>query len=309
MKAKNVKIAVFYDGSYFQTVNKYYKNQHSKQAHLSYEGLHDFICDSIAQRLNIHPSCCEITKAMYFRGIFEQQEQLIEENILLRHNIQVYKRLLRKQGDSGQIKEKGIDTALAAEMIETALRKQAKYIVLLGGDEDFAPVFEKIRSYNSSKTVLLSWNLEHANTQASYHLIQEADIALEMESFLNSKLHSKQAASLFVQNKKEKPAPAPAANLSLRNKLQEAPMLPVLENKEVYESEVLTLHPQGGTLSGKGIVPNNMPITFLMQDFTEPCTPESLQKGQKIFFELKSSKDSYRALKLKTRHLGARRSA
>ena len=307
MKAKNVKIAVFYDGSYFQTVNKYYENQHPKQAQLSYEGLHDFICDSIAQHLNIHPSCCEITKAMYFRGIFEQKEQLKEEDTLLQHNIQVYKRPLRKQGDSGKIKEKGIDTALAAEMIETALRKQAKYIVLLGGDEDFAPVFEKIKGYKSVKTVLLSWNLDDACTKASYHLIQEADIALEMESFLNSKLHSKQAASLFVQNKKEKSAPAPL--LSLRNQLREAPMLPILENKEIYESEILTLHAQGGTLSGKGISPNNMPIIFQMQDFTEPCSLENLQKGQKIFFELKSSKDSYRALQLKTHHLGTRRSA
>jgi len=307
MKAKNVKIAVFYDGSYFQTVNNYYKKQHSKQAHLSYEGLHDFICDHIARSLNIHPSCCEISKAMYFRGASQESEQLKEEHTLLRHNIEVYKRPLRKQDDSDKQKEKGIDTALAAEMIETALRKQAKYIVLLGGDEDFAPVFEKIRSYNSSKTVLLSWNLDDARTKASYHLIQEADIALEMEGLINSKLHSKQAARLFMENKKEKLAST--FQISSRNELREAPMLPVLENKEIYESEILTFHPQGGTLSGKGISPNNMPITFQMQDFTEPCTQESLHKGQKIFFELKISKDSCRALQLKTRHLGARRSA
>src|ERR1041384_4629109 len=73
MSLNNVvsRIAVFFDGGYFDEVSKFYKFQHSRGARLSISGIHEFCRAMVADREKTEASRTQLIESHYFRGRFD----------------------------------------------------------------------------------------------------------------------------------------------------------------------------------------------------------------------------------------------
>ncbi|MFO1253269.1 MAG: hypothetical protein U1E77_19545 [Inhella sp.] len=93
------RIAVFYDGTYFNKVTNYYLYQHERRARLSIKGLHDFIVAEVAKGEGADPRLCQIVDASYFRGrltaqMAQERDKLfgerLFEDMLLRADVNLF---------------------------------------------------------------------------------------------------------------------------------------------------------------------------------------------------------------------------
>jgi len=67
-KKISIRTGIYYDGHYFYKVSNYYKFEHPRQARISISGLHNFICNEVAAKLNTDAANCNIVESHYFRG-------------------------------------------------------------------------------------------------------------------------------------------------------------------------------------------------------------------------------------------------
>lgn len=215
MESKLCRIAVFYDGNYFFNVSNYYLYQHPRKARLSFSGLHDYILAEVAKNEGMDKRHCQIVDAAYFRGRLTAQQALdqdklygdrIFEDVLMRADITLFQRHLRKKDDGG-FEEKGIDVWLALEAFEMASLKKYDVCVLVAGDADFVPLVNKLNTLGS-RVMLLAWEFEYAKedgrmkvTRASLELIERANYPIMMEPEINSGLRRKEQLfdNLFME--------------------------------------------------------------------------------------------------------------
>jgi hypothetical protein len=65
------RIAVFYDGTFYQKVTTYYRYNHTRSSFLSFSGLHEFIRSKVADKeINQNTALCQIVESHFFRGRF-----------------------------------------------------------------------------------------------------------------------------------------------------------------------------------------------------------------------------------------------
>jgi hypothetical protein len=69
-KSRFIRIAVFYDGTFYSKLSAYYKYQHKRQSNLTFTGLHEFVRHKIAEKEEIDVAFCQIVEAHFFRGRF-----------------------------------------------------------------------------------------------------------------------------------------------------------------------------------------------------------------------------------------------
>ena len=65
------RIAIFYDGTFFQKVNQFYAYEHPRRQFIDLGGLHEYIRHRVAAReTNNNASLCQIVEGHFFRGRF-----------------------------------------------------------------------------------------------------------------------------------------------------------------------------------------------------------------------------------------------
>ena len=222
---KLVKIGVFYDGNYFLHVSNYYNYVNQRRARLSIAGLHEFICQQVAQEEGVDLRHSKIVDAHYFRGRLSAQEASQKGNLL--YYDRVFDDILMSEGVVthytpirtifGRREEKGIEVWLSLEAYELTHHKQFDVIVLIGSDGDYVPLARKINTLGT-RVMLINWEFEFMNdegnrvvTRTSADLAHEVTYAVPMHSLIEKR--GKDADSLFVpqpairQNPDGTPAP------------------------------------------------------------------------------------------------------
>jgi uncharacterized LabA/DUF88 family protein len=80
---------------------------------------------------------------------------------------------------SGQAREKGIDVAVAVDLVHMAMRNQFDALVLFSADSDLLPAIELIRSAGWTHTEVAAWRggprLRLPNVNVWCHLLDKAD--------------------------------------------------------------------------------------------------------------------------------------
>jgi hypothetical protein len=65
-----VRIAIFYDGSFFMNVSNYFRHFHSRQKNITFSGFHEFVRHKAAEKEKQDVSFSQIVEAHFFRGRF-----------------------------------------------------------------------------------------------------------------------------------------------------------------------------------------------------------------------------------------------
>lgn len=134
---ETVRIGVFYDGTWFAYLSDFYATVHPRGARISLDGLHD------ALRWYVHTETgrpldeCVVAEAHYVRGRIATPAESFDRALatagITRHDLPL-------QGG----KEKGVDVQLALEAWDRAMTVPLRWVVLLTGDSDFAPLASRL---------------------------------------------------------------------------------------------------------------------------------------------------------------------
>jgi len=230
-KKKSIRIGIYYDGHYFYKVSNYYKFDHPRQARISIQGLHNYIANEVAGRLDADAEDCKVVEAHYFRGrsIKSGNEKAIVgerffEDALTKEGVNLhYLPLIRSANN--ELKEKGIDVSLALDAYKKASAKTFDILVLIAGDGDYLPLVRELQTISSPIDVmLLSWDFECVNgdvTMTSQDLLEEVKYPIQMANVIDDRLNLKNPVilGLFEPRQIEPPnqasfqavSPVPAA--------------------------------------------------------------------------------------------------
>jgi uncharacterized LabA/DUF88 family protein len=190
------RIAVFYDGSFFQRVNAYYRGEHPRRQPFDMGGLHEFIRHRVARfETGQNVSLCQIVEAHYFRGRFTVGASKAHGNLetdRLQDQILMFAGIVTHYYPMDETKtppqEKGIDVWLALEAYDLAVHKRFDVLVLFSGDTDFVPLVRKINGLGTRVMILgvdISSNQNSAKT--SRRLIDEASYTVMLNEEIDSK--------------------------------------------------------------------------------------------------------------------------
>lgn len=171
-----VRIAIFYDGSYFQQVTNYYRYSHDIQRRIYLSGLHDFVRWRAARAEDCPRSMCQIVEAHYFRGRFSLSDldekaerdrnpgyvadflrgERLFDQLMAQHNITPH--YLRIDTRQDPPREKGVDVAMALEAFDTAVNRQLDWVALVTPDADYVPLVRKLAAVGT-RTMLLGFDV------------------------------------------------------------------------------------------------------------------------------------------------------
>lgn len=220
-----LRIGVFYDGSYFTHISRYYQHVHERRARLSITGLHEFIRDLVAQHEEIDRRFCQIVDAHYFRGRLSAKAAMAADvlyrdrqfdDVLIREGVTMHFLPLSSDRE-GDVTEKGIDVWFALEAYELAVHKRFDIIVLVTGDGDFVPLVRKLNTLGT-RVMLLCWDYEYERdgktltTRTSRALVNEVTYPVLMSEEVERRTRARDTAveQLFVQRREAPPEAAGA---------------------------------------------------------------------------------------------------
>ena len=221
-KKISIRIGIYYDGHYFYKVSNYYKFDHPRQARISIPGLHNFICNEAAGKLNTDSANCHVVESHYFRGrsVKSGNEKAIIgeryfEDALTREGVNLhYLPLIR--GANNELREKGIDVSLALDAYKKAAARTFDILVLIAGDGDYLPLVRELQTMGTPIDVMLiSWDFECANgdvTMTSQDLLEEVKFPIQMANVIDDRLNLKNpVVSGLFELRQAEPAVLPAA--------------------------------------------------------------------------------------------------
>lgn len=196
-----VRIAVFFDGGYFDEVSRYYKYAHKRRARLSLEGIHRFIRAKVAECERTERVYCHIVESHYFRGRFSAkdasaagklEDQAAFDDVLIRAGIVQHYMPMRTTG--GDRREAGIDVWLALEAFDMAVQKRCDVCALVVCDSDYVPLVRKLNAIGV-RTMVLGWDFAYAyedqgiersrETRTSRALMEVCTYLLQMSKLIN----------------------------------------------------------------------------------------------------------------------------
>ena len=218
-KKISIRTGIYYDGHYFYKVSNYYKFEHPRQARISISGLHNFICNEVAAKLNTDAANCNIVESHYFRGrsVKSGSEKAIVgeryfEDALTREGVNLhYLPLVR--GINNEMREKGIDVSLALDAYKRASARTFDILVLIAGDGDYLPLVRELQTMGAPIDVMLiSWDYECANgdvTMTSQDLLEEVKYPIQMANVIDDRLNLKNpVVSGLFEPRQAEPAPS-----------------------------------------------------------------------------------------------------
>jgi len=163
---KLIRIAVFFDGGYFDEVSRYYKLQHPRRSRLDVKGIQEFIRHKVAECEKCDVTHCRIVEAHYFRGRFStdaamwagklEDERRFDE-ILMRAGIVQHNLPLDETREPPT--ERGIDVWLSLEAFDLAVHKRFDVLAVIACDGDYVPLVRKLNGIGT-RVMLLAWDFE-----------------------------------------------------------------------------------------------------------------------------------------------------
>lgn len=210
------KIGVFYDGNFLLHASNYYNYIHPQRRRLCLSGLHDFICQRVAEEEGVDPKRCRVNEAHYFRGRLnaadaaQRGSQLyhdrVFDDILMSEG--VHPHYLPLRNIYGRKEERGTDVWLALEVYEMALQGKLDIAVLVVADTDYVPLVRKLIALGV-RVMLISWEFEYTNdegnrivTKTSHELLNLAHYPVPMQEVIDCglKQNNQLIMNLFVAN-------------------------------------------------------------------------------------------------------------
>jgi uncharacterized LabA/DUF88 family protein len=194
-----LRVACFYDGSFFVRVSNYYKHYHDRKSYLSFTGIHEFIRQRIADYEGTDRHMVQMIQSHFFRGRFSLQaaktanaleadryfDQLLMYAGIITHYYPMNESVMPPQ-------EKGIDVWLAMEAFDLAVSNGFDVLALVVSDQDFLPLIRKMHA-RSIRTLVLAVDIRYTDTQGierslatSHQLTNEATYAPNLSGEIES---------------------------------------------------------------------------------------------------------------------------
>jgi len=194
-----LRVACFYDGSFFVRVSNYYKHYHDRKSYLSFTGIHEFIRQRIAEYEGTERHMVQMIQSHFFRGRFSLQaaktanaleadryfDQLLMYAGIISHYYPMNESVVPPQ-------EKGIDVWLALEAMDLAVTNGFDVLALVVSDQDFLPLIRKMHA-RTIRTLVLAVDIHYQDTQGierslatSHQLTNEATYALNLSGEIES---------------------------------------------------------------------------------------------------------------------------
>ncbi len=193
------RIAVFYDGSFFQRINQYYRYTHARKQFIDLGGLHEYIRHRVAglERAN-NVSLCQIVEAHFFRGRFSlnavkatkdptksMELDRLQDQLLMYAGVVAHYYPMNESATPPE--EKGIDVWLALEAYDLAVHKRFDVLVLIAGDQDFVPLIRKVNGLGT-RVLVVGVDLPTTPPQkTSQRLLEEASYTVMFSEEVDSK--------------------------------------------------------------------------------------------------------------------------
>lgn len=184
-----VRIAVFYDGSYFHNISTYYKYFHSRANFITFTGLHEFIRHKVAEKEKVDVSFCQIVEAHFFRGRFSlsaaktakalESDRFMDQLLMFAGVVSHYYPINEKVNPP---EEKGIDVWLSLEAYDLAVHKRFDVLVLIAGDQDFVPLIRKVNGIGT-RVMLFGMDVEYKDQSGKDRWINTSQLLLDEASY------------------------------------------------------------------------------------------------------------------------------
>jgi hypothetical protein len=156
------RIAIFYDGNFFQKVNQYYGYDHQRKKFIDLGGFHEYVRHRVAAlETNKNVSLCQIVEAHFFRGRFSLASakahnalelDRLQDQLLMYAGVVAHYYPMDESKNPPQ--EKGIDVWLALEAHDLAVHKRFDVLALFAGDQDFVPLIRKVNGLGTRVLVI-----------------------------------------------------------------------------------------------------------------------------------------------------------
>lgn len=263
------KIGVFYDGNFLLHSSNYYNYIHAQRSRISISGLHDFICQRVAEEEGGDAKQYRICEAHYFRGRLnatdaaQRGSQLyhdrVFDDILMSEGIHTHYLPLRNI--YGRKEVRGTDVWLSLEVLEMAMLGKIDVAVLVVADTDYVPLVRKLIAMGV-RVMLISWELEYTNeegtkvvTKTSHELLSLAHYPVPMQEVIECglKQNNQLIMNIFVQKDSRQESEGEDSS-----EMSDDFMLDHISNEDrdpdaLYQSQVLSLK------NGYGFIkfPNN----------------------------------------------------
>jgi len=195
------RIAVFYDGTFFQKLSVYYRHVHARQKHVDLGGLHEYIRHKVASvETNNNVSLCQIVEAHFFRGRFSLnaaksagtlETDRLQDQLLMYADVVAHYYPMNEKATPPE--ERGIDVWLALEAYDLAVHKRFDVLVLIAGDQDYVPLVRKINGLGTRVMIIgvdLDYKDQHGGDRflkTSRRLIEESPYTAMITEEVNSK--------------------------------------------------------------------------------------------------------------------------
>lgn len=209
-----VRIAIFYDGSYFQQVTNHYRYSHEIGRRIDLGGLHDFVRWRVAKLEDYPKAMCQIVAAHYFRGRFTLSDledkaerddnpgfvedflrgERVFDQLMAQHNITPH--YLRVDTRQDPPREKGVDVAMALEALDVAVTRKLDWVVLMTPDADYLPLVRKLAAIGT-RVMLLGFEFP-GRVIVSKALIAEVADAIAMHQAIEQGISGYDIDTLFV---------------------------------------------------------------------------------------------------------------
>jgi uncharacterized LabA/DUF88 family protein len=201
-KSPLVRIAVFYDGSFFMNVSNYYHYEHGRKANLTFTGFQEFIRHKVAEKEQRDGNFCQIVESHFFRGRFSlkaakaanalESDRYIDQLLMWAGIVSHYYPMNEAKSPA---EEKGIDVWLALEAYDLAVHKRFDVLVLFAGDQDFVPLARKVNGIGT-RVMLIAMDAQWKDKNAKEHTIRTSQALIEEASYpimLNQEIDSRTA--------------------------------------------------------------------------------------------------------------------
>lgn len=197
--SKIIRVACFYDGSFFVRVSNYYKHYHERKSYLSFSGIHEYIRQKVADAEGVDRKMVQMMQSHFFRGRFSLQaaktanaleadryfDQLLMYAGIVSHYYPMNEAVNPPQ-------EKGIDVWLALEAYDLAVTSGFDVLALVVSDQDFLPLLRKMHG-RLIRTAVVAVDIRYTDTQGvdrslatSHQLTNEATYALDLSEEIDS---------------------------------------------------------------------------------------------------------------------------
>lgn len=184
-----VRVAVFYDGSFFMNVSNFYRYNHPRKKNITFSGFQEFLRYKVAEKEQRDVNFCQIVESHFFRGRFSlnaakqanavESDRFIDQLLMYAGIVSHYYPMNEKTTPP---QEKGIDVWLSLEAYDLAVHKRFDVLVLFAGDQDFVPLIRKVNGIGT-RVMLMAMDASYTDQQGKDRYIMTSQALIDEASY------------------------------------------------------------------------------------------------------------------------------